>query len=181
MSDPPVYPCLLSIPVSLSSGAHHLTLSTPSILHIVAWITFPSYLFRSSIFSWNFLLAPSVYEIKFRSLVEHTEIFPLVFQSCSLLPITAPYTPTLYISQHWTAPAHDFLAAWNALVHFCQLTVSLKIHHTNVTSFVKTFPNTLGWVILQFSAHSLFTATYDNYHNQLYYNHQLVMIKLWST
>lgn len=91
-----------------------------------------------------------------------------------------PHTQLPCISLHWTAPAHAFLSAWNALVHFCQLTVSLKIHHTNVISFVKTSPNILGWVILQFSAHSLFTATYDNYHNQLYYNHQLVMIKLWS-
>lgn len=55
--DHPVYPCLLSIPVSLSSGAHHLTLSTPSILHIVAWITFPSYLFRSSIFLMELLVS----------------------------------------------------------------------------------------------------------------------------
>lgn len=78
-----------------------------------------------------------------------------------------PHTHLPYISLHWTAPAHDFLSAWNALVHSCQLTVSLKIHHTNVTSFVNTFPNILGWVILQFSTHSLFTATYDNYHNQL--------------
>lgn len=112
-------------------------------LRIVAWVIFPNCLFLIPILSWYSWWALHVYEIKFRSLVYHTKIFPVWFQ-----PHLALSSPHRHVSSilpaHSTDPACDILSACNALVHFCQFIVSFKTQHTNITSFVKTFPNTLG-------------------------------------